>query len=203
MLLVSTTNPGKLAEIRLALSGLPIPILSITEWGRIPEPEETGRTFAENARLKADYYFRETKLPSLADDSGLAVDALRGWPGVESARIAENDPLRIERVLGRLQHLDPVREWFRRTARFVCAMCLSCNSARREVEGTVEGVILGQPLGTGGFGYDPVFYYPPLGRSFAELTREEKNRVSHRARALERLREEISEEILSELQRPF
>lgn len=202
MLLVATTNPGKLAEIRLSLSGFDFPVVAVSEWGDVAEPEETGRTFADNARLKADYYFNKTGLPSLADDSGLAVDALEGWPGVQSARIAPTDETRIVTLLEKLKQLNLKTDRDLGSGRFVCALCLTCRSGRLEVQGSVEGRILDQVRGRGGFGYDPIFYYPPLDRTFAELTRDEKNTVSHRARALEKLREELSGAILAEIRGP-
>jgi len=199
LLLVATTNPGKLSEIRLSLSDFDFRIVAVSEWGNVAEPGETGKTFEENARLKADYYFSRTGLPSLADDSGLAVDILEDWPGVRSARIAPTDEARIKTVLERLKHLDLRADWDLRSGRFVCAMCLTCRRGRFEVQGSVKGCILDEARGSGGFGYDPIFYYPPLDRTFAELTREEKNTVSHRARALEKLREGLPESILAEL----
>lgn len=191
LLLLATRNAGKVREIREFLRCLELQVVSAAEWGDIPEPEETGTTFAENAREKAGYYHRITGLPALADDSGLEVDALGGAPGVYSSRFAPSDPERIQKLLRLLQHLDPQREALLRKARFVCAMCLFSASRIIEVVGTVEGRITGTPRGQGGFGYDPVFFYPPLQRTFAELTSEEKNRVSHRARALAELRDRL------------
>ena len=192
MLLLATNNKGKLKEIEAALHGLGDPLRSLSDWADLPEPEENGRSFAENARLKAAYYHQATGLPALADDSGLVVDALDGRPGIYSARFAPTDEERISKLVGMLRHLDPVSQRSLRSARFICAMCLFSQERTIEVEGAVEGEILGEPRGQDGFGYDPLFFYPPLGKTFAELTRDEKNQVSHRARALEALRQELT-----------
>ena len=199
MLLLATRNPGKVREIRESLRGLDLDLISVAEWGEIPEPEETGPSFAENARQKAEYYFQHTGMAALADDSGLEVDALGGAPGVHSSRFASTDRDRIQKLLGLLQHLDPVRQSHLRTARFVCAICLVGASRVVEVQGTVEGRVSGAPRGEHGFGYDPIFFYPPLKRTFAELTSDEKNRISHRARALAELRSKLNAVDLAKL----
>ncbi len=179
--LLATRNKGKIREITLAGPGLEFQ--SLLDLAELPEVQENGLSFAENARLKAQYYYRLTALPCLADDSGLMVDALQGAPGIYSARWAANDEQRIEKLLARLRGVDAGK----RRARFVCALCFSWGDSSIEVEGEAEGEILFEPRGEGGFGYDPIFYYPPLGKTFAELSLEEKTRVSHRARALEKL----------------
>jgi XTP/dITP diphosphohydrolase len=149
------------------------------------EVEETGTTFAANAALKAEAYAQAFGLPALADDSGLCVDALDGRPGVYSARYAPTDAERIAKLLGELDGV-PAAE---RTAAFVCAMALRFPDGRLiSVEGRCPGVIVDAPRGQGGFGYDPVFLVPSLGKTFAELTAAEKNAVSHRAIATSRLR---------------
>ncbi len=186
-LVLGTANEGKIAEFRAALQPLGLELLSAGRLGVPPPPEETGATFAENALLKARHYFGATGIASLADDSGLMVDALEGRPGVHSARYAPTDRERISRLLEELHGMESGR-----SARFVCALCLLGRGLRVEVEGVVEGTILEAPSGEGGFGYDPIFHYPPLGKTFAELSREEKNRVSHRARALARLRIQVA-----------
>jgi XTP/dITP diphosphohydrolase len=153
------------------------------------EVEETGTTFAENARLKAEAYARAFNAPALADDSGLCVDALGGRPGVHSARYAPTDAERIAKLLDELDGV--VTEG--RAAAFVCAMALHFPDGRViEVEGRCPGVITEGPRGEGGFGYDPVFLVPSLGKTFAELTAAEKNAVSHRALATARLREALA-----------
>ncbi len=187
-LVLGTANEGKIAEFRAALQPLGLELLSAGRLGVPPPPEETGATFAENALLKARHYFGATGIASLADDSGLMVDALEGRPGVHSARYAPTDRERISRLLEELHRIPESG----RSARFVCALCLLAPGSRIEVEGEVEGTILEAPRGEGGFGYDPIFYYPPLGKTFAELSRKEKNRVSHRARALDRLRNQVT-----------
>lgn len=190
-LLLATRNRGKKREIEgfLRDGGLDLQLLALDEAGADGEVEESGATFAANARLKADFYSRLTGLDTLGDDSGLQVVALGGRPGVLSARYAgagAGDGARLDKLLGEMAGLDD------RRARFVSAVCLSrAGVPLAEFSGAADGVILREGRGSGGFGYDPVFFYPPLGRTFAELTLAEKNRVSHRARALERVREFI------------
>lgn len=188
-LLLATTNHGKLREIRTALQGLSLETLSLSGIAAPPPPAESGKTFMENARLKARYYARSTGLPSLADDSGLCIDALGGAPGVKTARIADDDPGRIGWILQRLRGVENPVE---RGAHFACALCLYLSESRRiETEGRVEGRITQAPRGRHGFGQDPIFFHPSSGKTFAELTLEQKNRVSHRAQALRQLRAEI------------
>lgn len=164
------------------------------DWAFAPPPapvdvEETGTTFAENARLKALDGARRFGAPCLADDSGLCVDALDGRPGVYSARYAETNEARIAKLLGELQGVPAER----RTAAFVCAIALAFPDGRLiEVEGRCEGTITEGPRGAGGFGYDPVFLVPALGRTFAEITADEKNRMSHRANAVAKLRRALA-----------
>lgn len=188
-LLLATANSGKIRELRAALAGLELDLVTVAEWGAVAEPEETGSSFAENARIKAAYYSLLTNLPALADDSGLEVDLLGGAPGVHSSRYADGDAERIARLLGELRRAEGGLEPAKRGARFVCALCLAEGGAARiEVEGEVRGRIAPAPRGEGGFGYDPIFYYPPLGKTFAEIPTQKKNRISHRARALAKLR---------------
>jgi XTP/dITP diphosphohydrolase len=190
-LLLATRNPGKKREIeKFLLQGRSkISLLSLSDVNAAGEIRESGATFAENARLKADYYSRHTGLDTLGDDSGLEVAALGGRPGVLSARYAGDgaaDDARIEKLL------DEMKGVADRRARFISAVCISRNgSPLAGFIGQVEGEILSAKRGEGGFGYDPLFLYPPLGKTFAELTLEEKNRVSHRARALEQVRDFI------------
>ncbi|MCJ7524143.1 MAG: RdgB/HAM1 family non-canonical purine NTP pyrophosphatase [Candidatus Aminicenantes bacterium] len=187
-LLLATCNQGKKREIENYLQqGLAdIRLLSLADVNVNADVSETGATFAENARLKADYYSLRTGLDTLGDDSGLEVMALGGRPGVLSARYAgegANDDARIQKLLAEMQGI------IERRARFVSAVCISRNgSALATFSGQVEGEILFAKRGEGGFGYDPLFFYQPLGKTFAELTLEEKNRVSHRARALEQFK---------------
>lgn len=180
----ATTNAGKLREFRLAAqeSGGEIRIEPVPSLSQIPAPEETGRTFAENAIAKAIYYSRFAPGLLFADDSGLEVDALGGEPGVDSARYAgagagdeDNNRLLIERLRGVAD----------RSARFVCVIALAEQGKLIETfEGTIEGRILEAPRGVNGFGYDPLFFYPPYGRTLAEVSPEAKLAVSHRGKAL-------------------
>jgi len=186
-LLLATRNQGKAREIQQVFSDLRF--VSLSDLSGIPDADETGETFAANARLKSVYYREATGLPCLADDSGLEVFALGGAPGVKSARYAATDPLRITKLL---EQLRPFQDPERRRARFVCALCLCLGRDQLiEVEGDVAGWIAHTPAGEHGFGYDPIFYYPPLNKTFAEMSPEEKNKVSHRSRALETLRERL------------
>lgn len=186
--LLGTRNPGKLREIQEVLKDSNLAFVSLADFPHVTDIEETGATFAENARLKALHYRGATGLPSLADDSGLSVDALGGRPGVMSARFAPTDPERIRGILDLMRSFPRPEQ---RAAHFVCALCLVTDEETIEVEGRVSGVLASGPSGSNGFGYDPVFYYPPAGKTFAEMTSEEKNRVSHRAVALRLLRERL------------
>jgi XTP/dITP diphosphohydrolase len=181
-LLIATRNPGKLAELR-RLVGRRLRLELVAMPAGAPEVEETGSTFVENARLKAGTIAAWSGEWTLADDSGLEVDALGGAPGVHSSRYAGADASDAERIAKLLEALrDVPRE--RRTARFRCVIAFAAPDGRTwTVEGACEGVIVSEPRGENGFGYDPVFLLPELGRTMAELTAEEKNRVSHRGRA--------------------
>lgn len=183
--LVATKNRGKLRELNQVLAGLDVELCDLASAGDPPDVLEDGSTFADNARKKALHYHSLTGLATIADDSGLEVAALDGRPGVFSARYAPNDEMRIAKLLGELENAE---SRLGRGARFVCALCLVTSSGEVvEVEGEVKGLITSNPRGSGGFGYDPVFLYPPLNKTFAELTAEEKNQVSHRAAALAKL----------------
>jgi XTP/dITP diphosphohydrolase len=185
-LLVASQNPGKAREIAALLEGLPVQVRSLADVPGVTLPEETGETFAANAALKAAAVAGATGEWALADDSGLVVPALDGAPGLHSARVAPTDPQRIAWLLARLAGRPPNE----RQAHFVCVIVLT--DPEGEVQGTWEGRVAGRileaPRGTGGFGYDPVFFYEPAGRSFAEMTREEKAAVSHRGQALRQFR---------------
>ncbi|MFB3904374.1 MAG: RdgB/HAM1 family non-canonical purine NTP pyrophosphatase [Acidobacteriota bacterium] len=187
-LLLATRNPGKSREIQAVLKDLDLDFATLLDYPTLPDALESGTTFAENALIKARYFFEETNLPALADDSGLVVEKLGGRPGVYSARFA---PVDSERVVRLLELMRPFAKPSNRRARFVCALCLYSEAGVLQVEGQVEGIIAARPAGLGGFGYDPIFYYPPLEKTFAELTNTEKNAVSHRFRALEKLREKL------------
>lgn len=186
-LLVATTNPGKLREIRDVLAGAPVDLVGLRELPPIDEPEETGETFEENARLKARYYVAHSGLLTVAEDSGLVIDALDGEPGVRSARFIRPDasyPERFDEIYRRLAGR-PDRP---RTARFVCALALAQGDRILfETTAAVDGVIADRPRGAGGFGYDPILHFPPYGRTLAEVTQEEKLRVAHRGKAFRAL----------------
>jgi XTP/dITP diphosphohydrolase len=182
-LLVATTNLHKLEEYRAIFSDLPYRLLSLRDLRSDIDVEETGSTFEENAELKAHAYAQASGLLTLADDSGLEIDAMGGAPGIYSARFAGKDTPYEERfrlILERLNGL-PVEQ---RSARFRCAITLAEPSGyTRTVEGIIEGVIADAPRGEGGFGYDPIFLVPEIGMTTAELSADDKNRISHRGRA--------------------
>lgn len=181
-LLFATTNAGKLRELR-GLLGDGWEVKSAADFPRVPEVEEDGDTFAANAEKKARAFADATGLLSLADDSGLCVDALHGAPGVYSARYGRSDAQRVMRLLAELDGV-PVAE---RSAHFECALCLwGSDGPRGSTHGRCEGRIALAPRGDGGFGYDPVFELPD-GRTLAELTADEKSAVSHRGQAFRRL----------------
>ena len=191
MLLVATTNPGKVNEIRKILGELPIDLRTLEDVPTVAPPDETGRTFAENAAIKALAYAEASGLPTVAEDSGLAVDALLGRPGVESARYPGRDY--PERFANLYRELAPhPRPW---TARFVCSLAYaeprSAAAPARIVftdEATVEGEIAPRPSGANGFGYDPIFFYPPYGCTLADVDDEQKLAVAHRGKAFRAFR---------------
>jgi len=182
-LLVATHNPGKVEEYRNILADLPVEITWLDAEGIAFEVEETGSTFEENALLKAMTFARLSGLLTWADDSGLEVDALGGWPGVASARHAGPGASDAERTQILLQRMEGVR-YERRTAVFRCVVALATPDGRSwTTSGSSSGVIAFAPQGQGGFGYDPVFYVPKYQRTYAELGPTEKNTLSHRGRA--------------------
>ena len=186
-LVIATTNEGKVAEFREMLA-LNVEIISAKEMGVTSFPEETGSSYEENALIKANYVALQTQSLALGDDSGLEVDALEGAPGLYSARFG-GDLSPSERITYLLEKLRGVPQG-ERGARFVCSLVLSSPKGDTHAfEGVCEGKILQEPRGESGFGYDPVFYSHDLKKSFSEATREEKRRVSHRGRAVERLLE--------------
>jgi XTP/dITP diphosphohydrolase len=188
ILVIATQNAGKLREYRALLDGLGLELRAADA----PQVEETAETYVGNARAKARAVAAHTGCPALADDSGLEVDALGGAPGVRSARFAARggDAANTALLLERLSATPPGG----RTARFRCAIVVvRADGAELIADGVCEGRITEAPRGTGGFGYDPVFFYPPLGRTFAELSSEEKDAVSHRARAVAALRPRLRE----------
>jgi XTP/dITP diphosphohydrolase len=192
-LLVATNNPGKVREYQALLKGLPLTLTYPAQEGIDIEVEETGSTFAQNAHLKATAYARTSGLLTLADDSGLEVDALGGEPGTRSARFAgqgASDEDRYRLLLSKLEGVP----WQQRTARFRCVIAVARPQGEvHTAQGTCEGVIAFEPKGEHGFGYDPVFYVPEHGQMMAELEPEVKNRISHRARAAEGARRILQE----------
>lgn len=190
-MVVATTNPGKLTELRALLRDLPVEVLTVADvLGDYPAVAEDGDTFEDNARKKARVIAQATHLITLADDSGLEVDALGGRPGVRSARFAKEGATDAENNAALLAMMQDVEE-SQRTARFRCTIAVEDPWAPEQpivVEGRCEGTIAPSPSGAGGFGYDPLFVVEGLGRTMAELGAEEKNRLSHRARALAAVR---------------
>lgn len=188
--LIATTNPGKLVEVEASLRNFPIKITSLTDLKGWPTVIEDGKTFEENALKKARTLADFSGYMTLADDSGLEVDALGGAPGIFSARYSgeEGDDIRNNEKL--LHELEAIPQE-KRGARFVCvlALCIPFSTVKREwfFHGECSGLIAFSPRGENGFGYDPLFFYPPLGKTFAEISRETKGRVSHRGKALKKL----------------
>ena len=192
-LLLASQNPGKLAEMRVLLAGLPLRVLSPADLGITESPEETGTTFVQNATIKALHYGRASGRLAVADDSGLSVDALDGRPGLLSSRFGGEGASDDDRNKLLLHKLAGVPE-DRRGAHFTCAVVVARPRGEAaevvfEAVETVEGRIAEAPRGPNGFGYDPVFFYPPYGRTFGEVPSADKDRVSHRGKAFARLRE--------------
>lgn len=188
-LVIATRNKGKTSEIRDLLKGFPINIKNLDDFGHIPEVEEDGNTFDENAYKKASFAAKILGLPALSDDSGLLVEALGGAPGVHSARYAGENATDKQR---RDKLLKEMEEKTDRRAAFECVISIAVpTGAALTYEARCEGLIAKKPAGSNGFGYDPVFYYPPLKKTFAELTMQEKSHVSHRGKALRELRNEF------------
>ncbi len=189
VLVIATRNPGKTNEIRALLEDFPIDIRNLDDFGPIPEVEEDGLTFEANAYKKASFTARVLGFPALADDSGLVVTALDGAPGVHSARYAGPDASDADRIQKLLQAMADISD---RRAAFECVISIAVpGGPALTYESRCEGEITRAPSGDNGFGYDPVFYYPPLGKTFAELSLEEKSTVSHRGKALQEIRAEF------------
>jgi XTP/dITP diphosphohydrolase len=185
-IVVATRNRGKLREFRALLEPSGFEVICLSDLAILKDVDETGSTFAENARLKACCFSEETDLAVLADDSGLEVFALGGKPGIASARYAgpgASDGDRIYKLLSELELIQGGRQ-----ARFVCALALAQGGTiLLETEGECRGEIVPEPHGANGFGYDPIFYFPQLGKTMAELTDDQKNTISHRARSVQSL----------------
>jgi len=193
-MVIATRNPGKTAEIRDLLQGFPVRIRNLEDFGPIPEVEEDGKTFEENAYKKASFTARILGLPALADDSGLVVDALDGAPGVLSARYGGIEATDTDRCTKLLNELAGQKD---RRAAFECVISVAMPTGQAlTYEARCEGLITELPVGQNGFGYDPVFFYPSLRKTFAELSREEKSRVSHRGKALAELRLEMEKVLI-------
>lgn len=191
-LLLASQNPGKLRELQAILQDLPIQLITPAELGVQLDVAETGSTYAENAALKSEAYAKESGLIALADDSGLEVDALNGAPGLYSARYAPApNATDADRRAYLLQNLLPhPRPWI---ARFRATIAITLPGGETHfAEGACEGEIIPEERGNGGFGYDPIFYIPEAGCTMAELPEDEKNRISHRARALEKAKETLT-----------
>ena len=183
-ILIATSNPGKIIEIRALLKALPVDLILPKEIGILTTPDENGSTYTENAMLKAHFYFKYSRLPTLADDTGLEIDLLGGQPGLHSARFSpirnaqdlDRRKLLLEKLAGR------PKPW---TAHFICAVALvDSNSKMFIAKGQCDGEIIAEERGNNGFGYDPLFFFPHLGKTMAELDLDEKNQISHRALAI-------------------
>ncbi|MEW6533532.1 MAG: XTP/dITP diphosphatase [Thermodesulfobacteriota bacterium] len=191
-ILIATRNQGKVREIRDLVADLPVTFLSLDDVPDVPEVVEDADTFEGNALKKATILAQATGIPALADDSGLCVDALGGRPGVHSARYAGEGASDADRIAKLLNEMRDVPEQ-QRSARFVCALALAWPDGKSKMfTGMCEGHITREPRGVGGFGFDPVFYFPEAGCTFAEMNRQDKNQVSHRGKALRQLAEYLT-----------
>ncbi|MBV6685436.1 XTP/dITP diphosphatase [Rossellomorea marisflavi] len=191
--IIATKNRGKAKEFELMFKPYGYEVQTLLDLPHIEDVEETGVTFEENAILKAETVAKELDCLVISDDSGLSIDALDGRPGVYSARYAgeaKSDEANMEKVLSELEGVDEAN----RTARFHCVLAIAGPGRKTEtVNGTCEGVILEEKRGSNGFGYDPIFFVPSLGKAMAELTPDEKRGISHRGHALDQLRERLSD----------
>jgi XTP/dITP diphosphohydrolase len=194
LFVLATRNPGKTRELRELLKDFPVKIKNLDDFGPLPDIEEDGITFDENAFKKASLTAKILGLPALADDSGLEVEALGGAPGIHSARYAGPAATDEEKAAKLLRAMEGKAN---RAAAFVCVISIAVPSGvALTYEGRCEGLIGEAPAGDNGFGYDPVFYYPPMKRTFAQLSSEEKNRVSHRGKALAELKDEFDKVLI-------
>jgi len=189
ILVIATRNKGKTQEIKDLLKDFPVDIKNLGDFGPIPKLEEDGDTFDENAYKKASFAARILGQPALADDSGLVVEALGGAPGIHSARYAGENATDEQRYL---KLLEEMKGKSNRRAAFECVISIAVpTGVALTYEARCEGLISQKPEGSNGFGYDPVFFYPPYNKTFAQITREEKNRISHRGKALAELKSEF------------
>jgi len=192
-LLLATSNPGKIREYHFLLDGLGYQITTLTEEGIAKVVTESGNNYKQNARLKAITYAKLSQLTALADDSGLEVDALNGEPGVKSARFAGESATDAEKVSLLLAKLNGA-PWERRTARFKCVIAIASPGGHVELcYGECHGIITFEAKGENGFGYDPIFFLPEIGKTMAELPFEIKNQISHRARASQKARQVLQQ----------
>jgi XTP/dITP diphosphohydrolase len=190
ILAIATRNKGKTQEIKDVLKGFPVDIKNLDDFSPIPNIDEDGDSFDENAYIKASFAARILGLPALADDSGLIVEALSGAPGIHSARYAGENATDEQRYL---KLLDEMKGKTNRNAAFECVISIAVpTGAALTYEARCEGLIAEEPAGSNGFGYDPIFFYPPIHKTFAQITREEKNRISHRGKALAELKSEFA-----------
>lgn len=191
-IVIASYNKGKVAEFKSALAHLPVKVLSLEDFNNIPEAQETGRTFAENAVAKARHYAKHTQKACLADDSGLEVAVLQGAPGVYSARYAgqgATDEKNNEKLLLAIQG----KEGEERKARFCCVLAfLDTNDTLLTAEGSCEGFLLKETRGSGGFGYDPLFFVPALNKTLSEISLTEKNKISHRGMAIKQMTKKLA-----------
>jgi len=193
-LVIATRNKGKTAEIKDLLKGFPVDIKNLDDFGPIPPLKEDGNTFDENAYQKASFAARLLGLPALADDSGLLVEALGSAPGIHSARYAGENATDEQRYL---KVLDEMQGKSNRSAAFECVISIAVPTGPAlTYEARCQGLITESPAGSNGFGYDPIFFYPPLNKTFAELTIEEKSRVSHRGKAFAELKDEFDKVLI-------
>ncbi|MGD9106616.1 MAG: XTP/dITP diphosphatase [Desulfobacterales bacterium] len=193
-LVIATRNQGKTAEIKDLLKGFPVEIKNLDDFGPIPLLKEDGKTFDENAYQKASFAAKILGLPALADDSGLLVEALDGAPGIHSARYAGENATDEQRYL---KLLDEMKGKSNRNAAFECVISIAVPTGPAlTYEASCQGLITERPAGLNGFGYDPIFFYPPLNKTFAELTREEKSRVSHRGKAFTEFKDEFDKVLI-------
>ena len=194
ILVIATRNKGKTSEIKELFKNFPVEIKNLDDFGPIPHLEEDGDSFDENAYKKASFAARILGLPALADDSGLIVEALDGAPGIHSARYAGDNATDEQRYL---KLLDDMEGKSNRKAAFECVISIAVPTGPAlTYEARCEGLIATEPAGSNGFGYDPVFFYTPLNKTFAQITREEKNRISHRGKALAELKSEFDKVLI-------
>ena len=194
ILVIATRNKGKTKEIKALLNDFPVEIKNLDDFGPIPHLEEDGDTFDENAYKKASFAARILGLPALADDSGLIVEALDGAPGIHSARYAGENATDEQRYL---KLLEDMKGKSNRKAAFECVISIAVPTGPAlTYEARCEGLITTEPAGSNGFGYDPIFFYPPYNKTFAQITEKEKNRISHRGKALAELKSEFDKVLI-------